>query len=348
MIAAVHDFLCAQRHRLYTLLVAAAGPVLFVLLGLPLPLLLGPMFACLAAALAGMKLQGVAPVSSAMRTVLGVAVGAAITPALLDRVGSMMASVALIPLFVGLIGLFGYPYFRRVCGFDKPTAYYAAMPGGLQDMLLFGQEAGGNPRALSLIHATRVLVIVSLMPPLLAWKWGLTFDRPPGAPAMDLPVLEMLLMAVCAGGGWWLAKRVGLFGAAILGPLILAAAMSLTGLIEHRPPAEAIQVAQFFLGLGVGVKYTGVTLLEIRRILLAGLGFCVLLAGLSVVFAEVVYLMGVAPQVEAVLAFAPGGQAEMVVLAIVAGADVPYVVTHHLVRLVIVITGAPVVARWLK
>ena len=55
--------------------------------------------------------------------------------------------------------------------------------------------------------------------------------------------------------------------------------------------------------------------------------------------------MGIAPPMEAFLAFAPGGQAELTVLAIVAGADLGFVIAHHLVRIVIVILGAPVVAR---
>jgi membrane AbrB-like protein len=145
---------------------AATGAVAFYLLGLPLPLLLGPMFACLLAALLKAPLKGVPVVSEAMRTVLGVAVGASITPELIDRIDTMAISVAFVPLFVLAIGAIGYPYFRRLCGFDAPTAYYCAMPGGLQDMLVFGIEAGGNARALSLVHATRVLVIVSIMCPL--------------------------------------------------------------------------------------------------------------------------------------------------------------------------------------
>ena len=48
---------------------------------------------------------------------------------------------------------------------------------------------------------------------------------------------------------------------------------------------------------------------------------------------------------EGFLAFAPGGQAEMTVLAIVAGADLGFVILHHLTRIVIVILGAPVAAR---
>ena len=201
-----------DRDRLGTLGIAAVGSAAFWLVGLPLPLLLGPMFACLAAALLKARLRGVPVVSGAMRTVLGVAVGASITPDLVDRLGTMATSVAFVPVFVAIVGAVGYPYFRRVCGFDRPTAYFSAMPGGLQDMLVFGIEAGGNARALSLVHATRVLAIVSLMPAILSFGWGMSFDAAPGAPLAEVPAGELALMLVCAAAGWKGGQRIGLFG----------------------------------------------------------------------------------------------------------------------------------------
>ena len=334
--------------RLATLLLAAVGAGLAWIVGLPLPILLGPMFACLAAALVGMPMKGVHPVSEAMRPVLGVAVGASLTPALFGRLDEMALSIALIPPFIVVIGLAGYPYFRRLCGFDHATSYYGAMPGGLQDMTIFGQEAGADVRALSLIHTTRVLVIVSAMPFLLTWIWGLSLTGPPGAPASSVPLHEFAIMLVCGIIGWWGGVRVGLFGAPIIGPLIVAGIASMTDLLHHRPPAEAMQVAQFFLGLGIGVKYAGITVIELRRIVVASLGYCVILAVLSIVFAEIVIQSGLAGPLEAFIAFAPGGQAEMVLLAIIAGTDIAYVVTHHLIRILVVILGAPIAARWLK
>lgn len=330
-----------------TIALGLAGALGFHLIGFPLPLLLGPMFACLIAALFKAPLRGVPVVSEAMRTVLGIAVGASVTPDLVARLDTMALSVAVVPVFVAVIGAIGYPYFRRLCGFDAPTAYYAAMPGGLQDMLVFGEEAGGNLRALSLVHATRVLAIVSIMPTLLTLGWGITLDNAPGRPVGQIPASDLAIMVVCGLIGWKGAKRLGVFGASILGPMVLTAVVSLSGLIENRPPAEAILLAQFFIGLGVGVKYIGVTLDEIRRVVVAALGYCVILALLSVIFAESVHYLTGAPQVEALLAFAPGGQGEMVVLAFVAGADLAFVVTHHLVRLLVVIVGAPLAARWL-
>ena len=333
---------------LFTLALALAGVGLFHVSSLPLPLLLGPMFACLIAALTGAPMQGVPVVSNAMRPVLGVAVGASLTPALFARLADMALSVALVPPFILIIGLIGYPYFRRVWGYDRATSYYSAMPGGLQDMAIFGEAAGGDVRALSLIHTTRVLVIVSAMPFLITWLWGLSLSGPPGAPAGSVPPLQYGVMLICAGVGWWAGARVGLFGAPILGPLIVAGGAAMAGLLTQRPPAEAMWVAQFFLGLGIGVKYAGITMAEIRRCLTAALGYCVILAVLSVAFAETVIQTELAGPLEAILAFAPGGQAEMVLLALIAGTDMAYVVTHHLVRIVVVIIGAPVIARLMR
>ena len=329
-------------------LVAAAGVAVFLALGLPLPWLLGPMFACLVAALAGLRLKAEPTISNVMRTILGVAVGTSITPALFQVLPAMWASLLMMPLLVLAIGAVGYPFFRRVFGFDHATAFYGAMPGGLQDMLIFGEEAGGDVRALSLIHATRVLIIVTLLPFGFAYMMELDLTRAPGAPVRDVPWQELAIMAAAALVGWKVAQRVGLFGASILGPLFLTAALSLGGLLHHRPPAAAIQAAQFFIGLTVGVKYSGITWRELRIDVGAGVGYTVLIFLIALAFAEVAIGLGVIPTTEAILAFSPGGQAEMAILAIVAGADVGVVVAHHLVRLVFVITAAPLVGKWAR
>lgn len=328
-----------------TFIVAGLGVGFWSLLALPLPWLLGPMFACLATALAGVPMRGIAKLNEAMRTILGVAVGATFTPAILLSMTGFWPTLLLIPLMVLCIGLIGVPYFQRVWKFDFPTSYYATMPGGLQDMLVFGEEAGGNVRSLSLIHATRVLVIVVALPFILQGFWGADLSNPPGAPATTLPLWELAMMVACGIVGWQVAKAIGMFGASILGPMFLAAAAALSGILEHRPPAEAIWLAQFFIGMGVGVKYAGITMVEMRRDLLAGLGFCGILIVLTLIFAEGIYASGLAPPLETILAFAPGGQAELTVLALIVGADMAFVIAHHVLRMVIVILGAPLFAR---
>ena len=105
-------------------------------------------------------------------------------------------------------------------------------------------------------------------------------------------------------------------------------------------------MAQFFIGMTIGAKYSGITLTEVRRDLLAGLGFCVLLILPTGVVVQVSLLTGLAPGMEALLAFAPGGQAELTVLALIVGADMAFVVTHHVLRIFLVILGAPLAIRF--
>jgi membrane AbrB-like protein len=106
--------------------------------------------------------------------------------------------------------------------------------------------------------------------------------------------------------------------------------------------------AQFFIGLHVGAKYTGITYAEFRHDVISALGYCVIILGISAGFSTLILSLEVAPPIETMLAFSPGGQAEMAVLALVAGADVAYVVTHHVVRIVVVILGAPLFFRAFK
>lgn len=334
--------------RATTFAIAGLGSLGFYILALPLPFLLGPMFACLLAALGGVKLQGAGQFGMFMRTFLGVAVGASITPELIHHLPDIAASLLFVPLFIAAIAAIGFPLLRYAFGFDPVTAWYSAMPGGLQDMLIFGEEAGGDPRALSLIHATRVVVLVSIAPFAIQSVWGLDLSTPPGEPMTTIPPLQIAIMIAAGLFGWKFFERVGLFGASILGPMIVTTALSLSGIIQTRPPAEIIQAAQFFIGIAVGVKYVGITRKEIRVNVFAGLVYSVLLGIVSLLFFAAISALDLAPSLEALLAFLPGGQAEMVIIAIIAGADLAYVVTHHILRIVLVVLLAPVVGRYFK
>lgn len=100
--------------------------------------------------------------------------------------------------------------------------------------------------------------------------------------------------------------------------MILTALLSLTGVLSHRPPAEMIWAAQVFVGLAVGVKYGGVTWVELRRTVLAGLANGLLLGALSAAFIALIAGTGIAPRARGHPA---GRSGEMVILAIIAGAD---------------------------
>lgn len=337
-----------MNNHLITHTICLSGAIIFLWLKLPLPWLFGPLFSCLLAALIGINLYSIKILSDAMRTILGVAVGATVTLSFLLALPGFWNTLIFIPITVILSGIIGVWYFQKLCGYDFPTAYYSSMPGGLQDMLVFGEEAGGNVRAMSLIHATRVLVIIIALPILLTFIWGISLDKPPGDPIRNFEIEQLIILGICGIAGWKIASFLGMFGASILGPLILTAIASITGILHTRPPVEAIWAAQYFIALGIGVKYVGVTAQEIRKDILAGLGFCIFLLVITLSIVSLVINYNLAPAVDAILSMAPGGQAELVVMALIVGADLGFVVAHHLFRIFIVILGAPIMERFMK
>ena len=74
----------------------------------------------------------------------------------------------------------------------------------------------------------------------------------------------------------------------------------------------------------------------------------VLLGGICAAFVIALTSLDIGDPVSLFLAYAPAGQAEMAVFAIVVGADLGYVIAHHIVRIVLVVVGAPVAAAVFK
>ena len=55
-------------------------------------------------------------------------------------------------------------YLRKVARLDPLSAFFCATPGGLGKMAILGDRAGGDLRTISLVHATRILLIVVTVP----------------------------------------------------------------------------------------------------------------------------------------------------------------------------------------
>jgi membrane AbrB-like protein len=329
------------------LLVGAAGSLIFVHYGLPLPWFLGALTACLVASVAGLPIQRPKPLSIPMRAVLGVAVGSAYTPALLDRLPGMIGSLALLVPFMAIIIALGMAFYERVAGFDRPTAFYSAVPGGLTDMTAMAEDSGANVRAIILVQATRILVIVFALPLWLQWHDGLSVSQ---AFATRVRVGEIwpfdaLVMVAMGWGGWWIASRLGMAGAPIVGPMLVSGLAHAFGYTATKVPLEVLVVAQISVGVMLGCQFRGLTFKEFSGTMTWGIANAVVLLALTWGIATLVANLTGFDPVSVLLAFAPGGQTELNLLAYVLGLDVAYVALHHLMRLAIVILGAQMVFR---
>jgi membrane AbrB-like protein len=302
-----------------TIALGGLGGALAAWAGLPLAWMIGAMLATTAGAMAGLPLAVPPVLRSLFVVVLGVMLGSSFTPAILDRLGEWAVSLSALVVYVALSGAAGLLFFRRFAGYDRVTAYFAAMPGGFSEMVFVGSAMGGDVRIISITHAARVLLIVLILP--FAFQWFLDYDP---------------------------AARSS-FGAALgeltVGPMILSAGVHLAGWTSAPPPDLLVAAAQVVVGAGIGCRFAGVGLGFLLRIVAAAAGVTLVMVVVTLLLAGVLHAVTGLPTDALVLAYAPGGLAEMSLIALALSMDAAFVATHHIVRIFLIVVLAPLAFR---
>ncbi len=330
-----------------TLALAALGGFVFNWIGAPLAWMLGAMFFTTAASLSGAPTHMALNLRKVMLAVLGIMLGSSFRPEIMEQAVQWLPSMGVMVAFMALITALSYHFFRRVAGFDPATAYFSSAPGGLSEMITVGESMGGNVASISLVHATRILVVVATIPVYFRYIEGLNIPSLPPGPAGWPDLSDLALLSACAVIGVPLAPKLRLPAGALLGPLLLSAALHISGLTQAAPPAILVACAQIVIGAGIGCRFSGLALSSVWRVILFAIG-----SGLMMVFAATLAgiiagpMIGDSPK-PLILALAPGGLAEMSLIALSIGSQTAYISFMHLSRIVLVVMVFPALFRLL-
>ena len=335
---------------LFTLALAVAAGILFDWATLPLPWILGPMAVTALAAVFRAPVAAPTPIRPYVVAVIGVMLGSAFTPAFLDQVGAWAVSFAFLGLYIILSGAVVVPYYRRVAGFDNPTAFFAGMPGGLSEMMVAGEDMGGDDRDIVMAHVTRIIIVVALVAFWFRVVQGIDLSNRPsfGMPLMSIPPLELALMFAALVAGIISGKALRLPAPNLLGPMLASAVVHLTEWTTNPAPLEFAIVAQILLGIIMGGRFIGVPPERVYRAFRIGIGATVLMLCITFALSLAVYPIIGQPVEQVILAFSPGGLAEMSIVALAMNADIVYVSSHHVARIAVVMAFASMVFRLLE
>jgi uncharacterized protein len=329
------------------LVLGALGGATFAALNLPLPWMLGALAVTTLASVGGLELRVPELLRRPMIAVLGAMLGTTFTPERLDAALSWLPSLAALPLYVVVVGGLIFLYLRRCSDFDPTSAFFAASPGGLSEMIALSDQLGGDQRRVSLVHGARLLFIVSTVP-FLARMFGYEPpDRPSGL-ELAFDATDLGLLAALGAGGYLLARWLRLPAATFVGPLLGSAAAHLLGWIAVDPPDVLMALAQLVLGSAVGARFSGTPLALVGRTLLLGAGATVIMLLITLAFGGALSALTGNPLTLLLLAFIPGGFTEMSLIALAMGVDPAFVVTHHSVRVFLVVLIALPAFAWLK
>lgn len=187
------------------------------------------------------------------------------------------------------------------------------------------------------------------MPVVVAVVFGATGD---GAAldlaAASLPV-DLAFVALAAGVGLWLGPRVGMPSPAILGPLLVAAMLTLVPLFGDAAVPEPVEAVGYLLiGVQVGLRFTVASLRSISRMVpTALLTIAVTLLACAGLGWVLVATTDAAP-LDAYLATTPGGIYAVMGTSSATGGDVTFVAATQVLRLLIVLASAPLLSAYFR
>lgn len=329
----------------FAIALGAAGGAVFWRLGLPLPLMMGAMCFTTLAAMLGLPMRLSLNLRSVMVAVLGVMLGSAFTPALLDQVGLWSVSLLALVPYLLIASLLCDLYFRRIGGYDQTTAFFSAVPGGLSEMIVLGDQRGGDPHTISLAHATRILLVVFTIPFWFRLMYGADISTGPARVSqlylLEMPLAELVILVVLALVGGLIGRRLLAPAGVLIVPMLLSATLHLAAVSTVSPPLEIIATAQIVLGTAIGCRFAGAEACLVGRAAILALGALVILLLFAITFALGLSVLTGLDAEALLLAYAPGGLVEMSLIALAQDIDPVFVSAHHITRIGLVVTLAP-------
>lgn len=327
-----------------TLALAAVGAGLFALLGLPVPWISGSMMAVAVAAFAGVPVLIPPWLRGIVFFVIGLNIGAAVTPETVTGVVTWPASILILLVGLPIVSIACAVPLVRWRGWTRDDALMASVPGALSLILALADSTDADVPRIALVQAVRVAILVAVVPSLIAMT--ATADAFIVPAESSLPSMFDLALLVSTGLAMVFVIRAIRFpAAALLGPLVASAALHATDTASSVMPQPVLTVAFVMLGAAIGARFAGLGWTRLHTGLVDALmtfaiGFVISLA--TAVLAT--WWLGF-PFAQTVLAFAPGAFEVMVVMAFLLGADAAYVGAHHTIRFIALAILAPVLFR---
>ncbi len=330
-----------------TIITGLFGALLAVLGNFPIPWLIGSLASVSVATFLGAPLQPLpSKIERWMRVAIGVSLGPSVANSVLQNSADLVFAIVSAVLITTLFVTVGTRWFEHSTKLPKPSAFLTALPGGLS-MLLAVSGDTSNRAQIVIAHTIRVVFVVASIS-LLARFLGIPTDPNPFVASFEwangTSLIGLLALIVAC---YFLAEKLKWPGVHVILPMMICAL--LTGLTDITIEAPEIvkTVALFVFGLVLGHEVASGPRHSYKMLAGASIVFTIgalvsaalLALGLSVVIDKGFLVL--------FLAFAPGGIAEVSLIALALGLDAGLVALVHACRFIFIILAGPLGLNYL-
>jgi membrane AbrB-like protein len=278
---------------------------------------------------------------------LGGYIGTLVQGSTLTALGSRWPAVLLIGVATLLLSVLAGALLGRHPGTDPLTGSLSLIAGGSSGLTAIARDLGGDQRTVAVIQYLRVTLVTATLP-LVATLYPATGHGARVAAAAGGPPwwASLLFTAGVMVVGIPLGLAVRMPAGALLGPLIVSATVSLTGLAHGATvPVALVSVGYLVIGWQAGLGFTRESLRRIARLLPLATALIVAVsagcAGLGLLLSK---MTGVGA-LDGYLATTPGGIYAVLAVAAESHVDITFIVASQLVRILLMLFLAPWAAR---
>lgn len=315
--------------------VAALGILLFSLLHLPMPWLLGSIFAVMLSQLtisASAAWELPKAIRNGALVVLGAAIGCSFTLSAFSNMGHYVLYMLLLNVVLLSFCIILALLTMKLTGLSFMTALTAGIPGGLSQSVAFAEEQKGiDLGAVTYFQVIRVLSIVSIVPFIVSGKLNV------GAVATEpAPLWQLALYLLAAGAAAVLAQKVKFPVAYFLAPVLAGIIVNLLGIAVITVPDELLHAAQLAIGSYIGLLLKPDMIKLPWKVVAAGLASSIILLGFSYFCAILLSRLLHVDLVTSFLSTAAGGMDQMSLIAAALKVDATIVTVFQMFRLLFI------------
>jgi membrane AbrB-like protein len=357
-----------QKHNklklnVFLILLSLMGGFIFSFSGLPIAWLLGSLILASLGTivLKWMKLKGDMGIYPFWRqlgqTILGIELGQNVNISFINTIENHFIVIIITLILTITISLLSGIVLWRYSSANMMTSLFASTPGGISAMPAIAEEVGANSVVVTIIQTLRILLVVGTIPLLVG---AISTQSETINPAFNQSYFEFhsLLWTACliigACGGALIGKTIKMPVPWLIGSMLGVTFIQLIGTLVTGEsvmaywPHHLLIFAQILIGSSIGSR--------VSMDMFKGLGktfFISIISTLTLVTLIMIMSVGISftshiPLVTCILAFAPGGVAEMTTAAIALHADSIFVLAVQSIRLFTIIILLPSLFRFVN
>ena len=316
-----------------------AGAIVWLIFDLPLAWLLGPAMVGLILAVRSRPIGTDYFFGDCGRGLLGVAIGASITHEHIDWMLDHPDLGIGLFIYVALGGGIGFLWLYRFCKWDQPSAWFAAFPGGMSEMIASAEAFGANIPKVALSHSLRIFCLVCGASLASYFFAGITTGSLSfGEAYWRIQPVIFLTMVVSVWGGKYLRIPAHSF----MAPMFASLMMNLMFDIQLRLTDLILISGQYFLGWSIASRFKGVSKNEVVMILKQVFVLLLLFLPIWGMMAVLLDQLTEIDLVSIILGLAPGGQAEIALIAMALNANLAVVMILHVLRSLMITMIGPI------